>query len=348
VIRFLFKMGSGKYDPVQDIKIVGGVILLIIVAWFFMGGPEKLAARSGERREPPQQIATTPEERVQVLAMRLESLYEGDFLYSRPDLTPYERERELESAILRTEKELEDALQDLKKAEEIARRSTFHGMVSIEKVGTPRGSDPQGEYVRIRADRRNRDRVDITGWQLYSPITGTMAIIGTASTIPVPRKSTGQESILLEPGQRAFITSSKSPIGTSFQTNLCTGYFEQSYSFTPALNKQCPRPREMDLPQRTVQNPRGLDDACLDHLERRNTRCLTPEMAPELTARCRSYINANFTYTGCLNQNVGSVSLTKNSEWRIYLGSGLRLWKDKREEIELLDAQGKLVDVFNY
>jgi hypothetical protein len=48
------------------------------------------------------------------------------------------------------------------------------------------------------------------------------------------------EDIYLVPGGRALISSGTSPIGASFQVNMCSGYLNEVGTFTPVLRNECP------------------------------------------------------------------------------------------------------------
>ncbi|MEK9209450.1 MAG: hypothetical protein AAB926_01325, partial [Patescibacteria group bacterium] len=84
---------------------------------------------------------------------------------------------------------------------------------------------PDKEYLEIKADRNNTENVVITGWKLKSSRTNEDIVIGQGAKLAFSGQTNTQQSIILTPGQRAFIITGQSPIGTSFQLNACTGYF---------------------------------------------------------------------------------------------------------------------------
>jgi len=150
----------------------------------------------------------------------------------------------------------------------------------------------------------------------------------------------------LSPGEKAIIVTGRSPKGVSFRLNICTGYFSQFQNFTPSLPKQCPLQRDEDYPT----GPNGVTDICIDYLESIG-RCETNVGSlPLLLASdpvCQEYISLNVHYGGCVNIHKNDSDFYK-SEWRIFLGRGNALWKDRRETILLVDEEGKTVDSMSY
>jgi len=181
---------------------------------------------------------------------------------------------------------------------------------------------------------------------LKSIASGNTITIGKGSYLPYAYKINYQEPIFLYPGSVAYITTGRSPIGTSFRTNLCTGYFEQFQNFEPPLEKECTRPE--NEPEFITTGPNKMNDDCIDYVEK-IPRCeivkknLPLDMQPE----CAQYISAKINYKTCVKNHKNTKNFY-NHEWRIYLNRENEFWKSKRETIKLLDNKGNLVDTITY
>ncbi len=229
-------------------------------------------------------------------------------------------------------------------SEENIVQSIFSGSVSLG-IGNPYETSPQQEYVEIRASFSNTQPINITGWQLKSAITGVGASIGKGVYLPSSGVVNKEEQIFLNPGDRAILSTGQSPNGTSFRLNLCTGFFEQFQDFAPSLPQECPRVDVKTLP---VIGSEGLNDACIDYLERL-PQCFAHVLAipVSLSSACSEYINKNIHYNGCVETHKNDQNFY-TSEWRIFLKKNSELWRQSRETIKLLDAQGKVIDSLSY
>jgi hypothetical protein len=197
------------------------------------------------------------------------------------------------------------------------------------------------EYIEIQASRNNQKLIPITNWVLKNS-KNEEAKIGQGAYLVFSAQINPQRDILLEPGAKAFINTSRSPIGTNFRENACIGYFEQFQNFNPPLRKVCPRPYK-DIPPGA-----NLKDECLDYIERL-PRCLMPinNIPLNLDDSCRKYLSESINYNACvINHRKDENFYSK--DWRIYLGRDKELWKKKRETITLYDQLGKIVDSISY
>jgi hypothetical protein len=221
---------------------------------------------------------------------------------------------------------------------EESNESLFKDKIGISSASAFR-NDPNEEYIEIFAKTSNKEKILITGWTLENT-RGERFKIGSAPFIPRPGQLVGEQAIFLEPGARAHIITGESPIGTSFQTNLCTGYFSQFDKFEPSLREDCPAPYE----EPGAQN---FEDVCLDYFERL-PRCEQIFENPiNIPSRCRSFVNERINYATCVDNHRNENDFFKN-EWFIYLKRSNAIWKERRETIILKDLEGKIVDSFSY
>jgi hypothetical protein len=201
-------------------------------------------------------------------------------------------------------------------------------------------TDLQKEYVEVRALSSNEKAIPFSLWSLEGK-GGLDIKMGDGAYLPYTGQVNPQETIWLQPGDKAYIVTGQSPIGTSFRLNKCTGYFEQFQDFNPSLPKQCPDPYDEVLP--TI-----LNDDCLDFIEDYPKCQLQISTLPVwMKSSCQEYVMKKINYKTCVELHKSDADFYK-PEWRIYLKRQQELWKEKRETIILKDENGKVVDWDSY
>lgn len=222
--------------------------------------------------------------------------------------------------------------------------SIFRGSFNLG-TGNPYATNPNEEYIEIRSSFNNKQPTNITGWKVKSAISGFEATIGKGVYLPASGAVNREDTIFLNPGDRAVIVTGRSPNGVSFRLNACTGYFEQFQDFTPSLPQECPYVRSENLP---IGGQGGLDDACVSYIES-IPQCFAHISAipTTLNANCHDYINKNIHYNGCVQNYKNDPNFYK-PEWRVFLERPTELWRQNRETIKLFDAEGRLVDSLSY
>jgi len=235
--------------------------------------------------------------------------------------------------------------EDLEQAQELAGSSYYKDKI-ILRDGDTRDSDPNYEYMEITSSPDNADRVNITGWTIESMVTGQRISIEKASYLPQMYNVNYQEPIFISPGDKVYIHTGRSPIGTSFRTNLCTGYFEQFQDFNPSLRTECPLPE--NEPDFVTIGPNAFNDNCIDYVES-IPRCqiVTEQLPLTMQPECITYINTKINYKTCVSRYKDKPNFYK-PEWRIYLNRNSEMWKEQRDVIRLLDANGKVIDTISY
>ena len=201
------------------------------------------------------------------------------------------------------------------------------------------------EFLKIEISSRAKEPIDITGFQLVSAFSKRAYRIPEAARIPRSGINNVTGPAVLLPGDNAIISTGRSPIGTSFRTNSCTGYFEQFQDFEPRLRTSCPAPeRELDS---FFSNP-DIDDVCEDYV-RSVGNCEMPLTGIPLGVKsgCRDFINERLSYNGCVAAHDSDSKFLKD-EWRIFLNRDQEIWRNNREIIHLLDRQGDLIDTISY
>jgi len=287
------------------------------IVWFFTGGPERQTSQGGTFIEP---------------------------------VTPFDTQWKTygKKITIITETTKTDETQQIRNsfetAQGIAGVSFYKDKVFLKK-GLANYSDPNSEYVIIETDKNNSGRIGVSDWSIESVMTGEKIYIGKATYLPYSSKVNTLESVFLSSGDKIYLTTGRSPIGTSFRTNLCTGYFEQFQNFSPALKKECPLPE--DEASFITVGPNSYNDECIDLVED-IPRCEinTKTLRAGLQYECQTYI-ANTNYNSCVDIHKNEEDFYKD-EWRIFLNRDTELWKNSRETLRLLDAEGKIVDTITY
>lgn len=255
---------------------------------------------------------------------------------------------------------------------ETATTSHYFHMIRISKgnAGSER-SNPNKEYIILKANSKNKSSIVISGWSLkngkdkkYYPL-GNTTFLGKSDVVKIPlgtkllygdRPST-LSPISLDPGATAYVSSGQIPLSSpvnidaSFLVNKCSGYIETilDYNFAPSLKTSCPIYTDM-------RDAGTLTEACYNYAKRIG-RCHTPiikrddfgnekvdgKTPPE---GCLDFVRNNYNYGACLEE-FSNDSNFYGHEWRIFLHTGI-MWSRTRETITLLDDRGKIVDELSY
>ena len=232
-------------------------------------------------------------------------------------------------------------------------KSPLAGTVRLDIFQGAKLSDPEDEYVRIVANRTNNSAIDMTGWSIHSIVSDTRIYIPKATLmLKMVKGGNTIQKVSLAPGEYAILKTGQSPIpeyAQSFHTNRCTGYLNQFIGFSPKLPQQCPLPSSI-LPA-TVENVRTYGSECIEFLQGAN-RCTTYNnaMPADLLPACRDLISKKLTYNSCLSDEFAKdgYDIFNNGGWYLYLGMDSEIWRNNYEALQLLDADGKVVDVQRY
>ncbi|MBX4210918.1 lamin tail domain-containing protein [Candidatus Parcubacteria bacterium] len=308
------KRGAGG----SDILILIGVMLFLMIVWFGNGRPSATKA-SGPIQQPATKALTTT---------KSTTLPKID---STATIST-----DLNKAAAQAQKLKQTII-------ETSGNSPFKNEIVIEPAN-PYSEKTQYEYLRLRSAETNHGAIDISGWTLTSTVSGKTAHIPQGTYLPNFFDQNYKGDINLGPGETVYIVTGTSPIGTSFKINMCTGFFEQYNSFSPALPQQCPRPSLEKLPRDIL-----ADTACTDYLDnfpycRMNTDSLSDS---GLSLNCREYILNHINYNECVTLHQKDTNFY-SKQWRVYLGQTNELWKTGREHITLTDKNGLLVSEISY
>ena len=264
------------------------------------------------------------------------------------ELTEKQKQRALEKEIAQIQAELARVEEELEIIELYGEKSPYAGLVKMRKSsGTLRTTDVDREYIQLDAGKDNDSKIVITDWKITSSITGRTVTIPEAVHLVFSGSSGSEQPVVLNPGDRAYITTGRSPIGPSFLVNKCTGYYTQFQKFTPSISSKCPLPEDEILAYTRDQSI-FIDNACMDFVDRmRKCRINTKPLPLTLSFTCQDAIIEEINYSSCVDKHKDDEDF-RVPDWRIYLKRDDDLWRDKREVIKILDEEGRTVDYYSY
>lgn len=197
------------------------------------------------------------------------------------------------------------------------------------------------EYVTVVVSAGASGSISTAGWRLVSKSTGEGASFPLGAEVPQSGKVNNLVPITLKPGEQAVVTSGRSPVGVSFKENLCTGYFEERQDFKPALAQSCPTPF-----QELQRFYPSASEECSSYV-RSIPYCATDTDMKGVGGSCEEFVDEYLNYNGCVDAHGGDSNFS-GSTWRVYLGSKDDLWRDSRDEIQLVGADGTVIDTLSY
>lgn len=257
--------------------------------------------------------------------------------------------KEVEDEIKKTESKINDLSRDIQKETGQSRRSPYYGKISVSGITGLWQNNPSQEYLTLTANLKSNEEIKITGWYLKSAVTGYYAIIPGASMLPFPF-GPDQSDVALRQGDKAVLTKGFSPIGISFRTNKCTGYFEENRTFYPSLYLKCPLPKDEKLP--LFSSDLDRNDECLNIIEK-IPRCATVnseylrDLPDTVTNSCKTYLSTQINYNVCVSTHFGDTDFPGN-EYRLYFNKLNALWRTSHDTIDLYDENNLIVATIKY
>ncbi len=228
-------------------------------------------------------------------------------------------------------------------SQKIAETTLLSKTVFLDGVAGAQASEPQEEYLRIVATPQADKSVSLEGMILRGSALGTKTPIPLAPNLPLLGTPNLKTAVSLPPTGRAIITSGRSPIGTSFRVNICSGYLDQFQSYTPTLRQECPEPLD-ELKAVGPANETSCQ-AFVKTLPR--CRAFNGTFPATVSASCKAFVTNNLNHNSCVQRNEKAEVFYKN-EWRLFLDKTTELWKNRQEIIKLFDAKGNTVDAITY
>jgi hypothetical protein len=197
--------------------------------WFFNGGANNPSAHEGAYIKP---LAPLDSGRVY-----------GTYYAGTPvDTQEKINLSEIPANIVRgTETLIEGFFEKSKAAAQIHANSLLAQKIFIDGMGGARATKASAEYIRIVADPKATGSTQISGLSLSGTMFDGRLPIPRGSNLLILGETNLTRDISLTAGDRAIISTGVSPVGYSFRVNMCSGYLNQSGTYTPALRNECPR-----------------------------------------------------------------------------------------------------------
>lgn len=306
-------------SPQQDLLIVIFLMIALGAAWYYSGGTVNDLARSGPLFQTPQ-IGGDSLPIFQVPGVQLPNTPTRE--------APEPPRTETISNFLGSFTET---------------KSPYAAYVSLEQGNASSRLD--AEYVVIRVSSSAPQKVTVSGWRIESTATNLGASLPLAAELPFQGSVNVTGPAALSKGQVAYVVTGRPPNGTSFRTNLCTGYFEQFQNFAPPLRLECPTPQA----EADVLIPVGsYSKECFDFV-RTIPRCTMVLQSVPLSAgtQCESFISSTLSYNSCITRHKNDPKFFKDT-WYLFLGRGEELWRSRSERIRLVDENGAVIDSVSY
>jgi len=243
----------------------------------------------------------------------------------------------IQQEVTRIDRETSQLKSDVAAANKVGEKSDLYQYLSINQAYLW-SENPSFEYDAISLSSNAPKRVLISGMRIKSGITGRGALIPRAVYRPDFSNPNYDDPVYLNPGDTAYIISGKSPLGYSFRVNKCSGYATQFNTFSPSLSYECPLPASEDLPNFTA-NKRNQ---CLNYIQSIPSCFMPVNDVPslEIGPDCVQYVTTKINYNSCVATHKLEPDFYKGV-WYLYLRQDETLWQNQREQIKLIDQNGK-------
>jgi len=212
----------------------------------------------------------------------------------------------------------------------------------FEKVKIYR-TEPQTYYhpsvITLSSFLAQDEKINISGWQIKS----------NKGSIVIPEgieKYLDDGSIIKDIFIKSYDTiyflsgSNSLGYGRNFRLNKCFGYFLNNFNFYPSISKNCPQPK--------LEQISGFDEYCQEFILK-TERCKVPNYSTDLRLsldlECRTYIDENLNYKGCLKNYSKDKDFLENY-WYIYVG--YNIVSELHDTLYLRDRDGLLVNKYLY
>jgi hypothetical protein len=309
---------------------IWGLVGLAFI-WFFTGGAERQIAHDGVFLNPP-----APLDNGQAYG----KAYAGSDGKGKTKLDL----PEAPSIFIKgTASTLEGFFVPSKNTDKVEISSILAKKLSFDGLAGVRNSDPSEEYLRIVANEYAKGPVSLASTTLRGSATKTDIPLPKAVEFLTLGVTALKTPVSLSPDARALVTSGRSPVGTSFRVNMCTGYLDQFQTYTPALRKECPSPSE-----EIAKTALAGESSCVAFVETLpRCRIYQGKFPADISSACKTFVNEKLNYNTCALAHKTDAGFYKD-EWRLFLDQTTELWKKSGEIIRLLDNKGNTIDALSY
>jgi len=316
------------------------IFIFIFVAWVATGGPKRPISFAGPFITP----VTNSGQEQQGYGSWTDA-FESDSNWWQGNWSGFSGDGNPNEELSDVQSDLADAQRDLQEARLFGPPSVYKDQVTLSVSGGVLSSeDPEEEYLTIAVSGRATSPINMSGWRLVGVRSKESATLPAAASVFRSGSVNQTSALILAPGERALVSSGRSPVGVSFRENICSGYLASRQDFIPSINKSCPSASD-DFAR--FYNGAASDYQTCKTAVANASRCETPSRGGA-SNNCYEFMREHFTYNGCVNYHAIDQGFFSGT-WRLYLGESRDdLWPSRNETIKLLDAAGNTVDLVSY
>lgn len=199
---------------------------------------------------------------------------------------------------------------------------------------------------KIIIRNKSKESINVNNWRIKS--SKVNFYLSKAVKDVNPNLQTKLEEIILDPGERLIIFSSKeSPLGFNFKINKCFPYLAELRQELKQLLKNfyfpCQKFNKGEL--FNLKNEYKLSNNCLNILEK--ISCSGPKFKDwekiGFDSNCYRFFENNFTYYGCY-QNKKNDQDFYLRDWLIFIPIYKNFTNDRYDEIKIYDQNNLLVN----
>lgn len=213
--------------------------------------------------------------------------------------------------------------------------SPYFHQVRLSRVSAGYSYNSSGQ-VSLSANFSGSGAVDVTSWTIKANRGGQA--IGTAVDVYEPAGANPEGDIYLASGDVLNIYIGTYSVGPNLRLNKCIGYLANSFKYAPSLPSDCPG---LDK-----SGTYGFTGQCQNYISSLGS-CDLPSSNPPVPQNdygCLAFLNS-INYRGCFDKHRGDADFLSH-EWRMWVNG--RFLDVDHDTVELLDRQGKLVDIYKY
>lgn len=182
--------------------------------------------------------------------------------------------------------------------------------------------------------------IDVTGWEIKTNRGGEFIPQAAILYYPIGQSPEGDIILTLSQYQTQYVNFYANSAPINLRLNECLGYLNATRQFNPGFSYSCPAIDRSQISQFT--------GVCQNYIMSLGN-CQSPDFGsyyfPRNDYQCQDYLTGKYNYNWCVSAYEGSPNFFGN-EWRVWMGSSpLDPYHDN---VELLDRNGLLVDIYSY
>ena|SRR3989344_402819 len=216
--------------------------------------------------------------------------------------------------------------------------STYFDKVRITSVSKATTNPSSYNSIALSGSISKDESVNISGWTIRGN-RGSM-VIPKGVEIYSPYSQNTEQDVLMKQSQQIKIYSTRGPLGKNILLNVCTGYLDSVFTFTPKLPKNCPR---IDYDEITY-----LKGKCQDYIRSLGTCEMPNNTNPALVgdSQCKEFTD-QISYRGCYDAHQNDDDFLKK-EWRIWMDDSFMRLDNSHDRLLIYDRDGFIVDEYTY